>query len=102
MVAVSEPASSLIIATLAVFTNLVLIVVYSLRFHLGRGPSATGNPIGWIFGQLGVPLLAGGAAGVVLAALIMNMSPAYSDITNDGTGGIFTLLRIFWADLLGH
>lgn len=102
MLAVSEPAFITEVVLIGVFTNLALIAVYGLRFHLGRGPSATGNPLVWIFGQLGFPLFAGGAAGIVLAALVMNMSSEYASITNDGTGGIFTLIRIFWADFVGH
>ena len=102
MLAISEPASSSIIVTIGIFTNIVLFIIYGFRFQLGRGPAASDNPLTWVFRQLAFPLLVGGAAGIVLGAFIMNMSPAYASITNDGTGGIFTLIRIFWTDLVGH
>lgn len=102
MLAISEPSFSSEIVTIGILTSVALFVIYGLRFHLGRGPTATGNPVIWILRQLAFPFFAGGAAGIVLTALIMSGSPAYASVTDDGYGGILNLIKIFWADLAAH
>jgi hypothetical protein len=96
---ISEPASGLPIFGVGIVTNGCLLTAYGMRFNFGRGPLADENPCFWILRQLALPLFIGGASGIVITAFLMNMSPKYDSITGDGTGGIFTVLRIFWADL---
>lgn len=97
-----KPEYKNLLITAFILCNASLCLVYLLRYKLGRGPNSGGNPVVWIFQQLKFALLLGFGVGLFLGtlALINGVNHGIGGylLANDGLGGMWSVLKAFWAD----